>query len=134
MRSRPQVTTGLPWMAYEANRAVQRDPKNPAHQTRALASSLDSSVLLMISFISTVLFICILAIVVKKILTVINDIVAFMSFSKNALDPTIRKPCLSITHLGLAFRRSSLGCMYACVLGCCFIWTARGRIYFQTAS
>lgn len=40
MRSRPQLTSGLPWMAYEAKRAVHREPRNPAHRTRHISKRL----------------------------------------------------------------------------------------------
>lgn len=32
-RSRPQLCSGLPCIAYEAKRAVHREPRNPAHRT-----------------------------------------------------------------------------------------------------
>ncbi len=40
MRSRPQLTSGFPWMAYEAKRAVHSEPRNPAHRTRRVSEGL----------------------------------------------------------------------------------------------
>lgn len=36
-RSRPHLSSGLPWIAYEAKRAAHREPRNPAHRTHGSA-------------------------------------------------------------------------------------------------